>query len=243
MPREIGVGMSYRFVFWLKTVSVLISGALLVSVFGFGCGMGFLPAGYYSGSSIVGELSDVGDNLDLVVVSGKRTVSVTYHDQVLENMKAATGVAQVSNATLNTFQNRLGTFSEYGFASSVNAPMLLSITQLAAEVCADLLAQESQIAIADRSYYTNIDFAQTLVNFDDAKKSQLIRRFARSFWQRNETAEELSYLLGSLNTMLSLATDNDNNRSLRNRSFRLGYIRSGLFLCSTMLSSTNAIEI
>lgn len=234
---------SKNFRFWINATSVLISGGVLVSVFGFGCGMGFLPAGYYSSSSVLGDLSDVGDNQDLVIISGKRTVSIAYYDQVLDNMQAMTGVEQLSNTTVSAFENSKAAFSEYGFASSVNAPMLLSFTQVAAEVCGDLIAQEAALMMSARRFFTETDFSANAVNITDAIKANLIRRFARAFWQRNETSDELRYLTDSVNLMLTQATDNDSNQGYKGRTYRRGQLRSAIFLCSTMLSSTSAIEI
>lgn len=219
-----------------RYASALISMALLITVIGFGCGVGFAPVGSYEGVTSIASVSTAGNNDDLVVVSGKRTVSTAYYEQVIDNMQSVTGVNNLSNTTLNTFRDKLGSFSDYGSATSINAPMMHAFTSVSSEVCSDLIAQE----LATPSFLQGYT---ATTQFSDMMATDLIRRFSRAFWQRNESVEEQTTLLTDVKAALALNNDNNNNFTFRNRNVNRGQFRATLFLCTSMLASTSAIEI
>lgn len=226
----------------IKVGAVIVSMGLVITAMGFGCGIAFEPLGSKSSSSGPGLLGNgIEDNGDLTIVAGQKTVSVLYYTQVLDNMEAVSGVQSVSQDTLNTFSDKIGNFSEYGSALSVNAPMMLGFTAVGAEVCGDLLRDERPLALAARRIFTQVDF--NLQTVPSAAIDDMVRRMARSYWQRNETPEELAILKAAITETLALANDNNNNTTFRGQTFRRGALRTALLTCSAMISSTSAIEI
>ncbi len=225
----------------IKIGAILLSGALVVTALGFGCGIGFQPIGFNSASSsIAGLASDVGENGDLVIVSGSKTISTLYYDEVLDNMNSVTGVQTNSNDTRNRFNEKIGSFSEYGSALSINAPMILGFTALGAEVCGDLIVQERANG-ATKRMFASVDFSQPVATtMTDSNVADIVRRMARSYWQRNETSDELTLINASVKDMLASATDNNTNVTFRGASQNRGTLRASLFICTAMLSSTSA---
>jgi hypothetical protein len=227
----------------IKMVAIGASLAGLISVYGFGCGLGFQPIGSGQFSS-TGVASDIGDNGDLKIIPGTKTVAITNFTAVLDNMSTLTGVTP--SATTNTlFATKLGSFSEQGSADSVNAPMLLGYLSVGAEICNDLVTQE--LAAANRRFYGTLNLGQSGADatdavFTDAAISDLTRRFARQFWQREETAEELGMIKASAREMIDEARKNpgvNNNNQYVNGLAR----RTGVYICAAMIASTSAYEL
>lgn len=229
----------------IKIGAIALSVALTVTALGFGCGIGFQPTGFNSAASTIGGLaSDIGENGNLVIVSGKKTISTVYYDEVLDNMNSVTGVQNNSNETRQRFNEKIGSFSEFGSALSINAPMILGFTALGAEVCGDLIVQERGQAMNARRMYASVDFTQNAANtINDASVSDVVRRMARSYWQRNETSEELDMIKTSVNAMLADATDNNSNVNFRGANQNRGTLRASLYICTAMLASTSAFEL
>lgn len=222
---------------FLRYSSVLGSMGLLITVMGFGCGVGFSPLGYYDSSGNFSSTSNAGDNDDLVVVSGKRTVSTAYYEQALANMQSMAEVQELSQQTINIFNSKLGSFSDYGSALSINAPMMQAFTSVGAEVCGDLISQELRMP---PRFLASI--APTAA-FNESNVPTLVRRFSRAFWQRNETPEELALLQTQVLSALQDSTNNQTNFSFRGSQINRGHFRASLFLCTAMISSTSAVEI
>ena len=227
----------------IKLGAVLGSMACVIVALGFGCGVGFQPSGLDGGNNR-GQASSVGDildNGDLVIVSGAKTASTLYYDQVLNNMLSVAGLSQASQATLDSVNEKLGSFPEFGSADNVNAPMMAGLVAVGSEVCGDLMDSEFNVAQAQRRIFASVDFNSQ--NVDDAAVADMVRRMARSFWQRNESAEELTMIQTAISETAALAGDNNNTSNFRGETYRRGALRAALATCSTMISSTAAIEI
>lgn len=209
--------------------------ALLTVLFGNGCS-GFKSSIFGSGdlgskSGGVGSPQILSDEETVEVISGTRTVSVLNYKGVLDSMLKATGVMQPSQNTLTRFDERIGMMSETGAVTTVNSPMLHVVTVVAGEVCSDLYAQEIALTPASRRFFNSLSAttgtaAQIL---SDATVNDIVRRMARSFWQRNELAEELTAIKAGLQEVITASATTN---------VRLG----SLYICSAVLSSVSAIE-
>lgn len=219
----------------MKVAAVTASLAMVVVAMGFGCGVGLESASYIghnSGFSSFGTGSG-GDNGDLSIVSGTKTVATTSYDVVLDAMTSMTNVPP-STTTASLFQDRLGSFSENGSANSVNAPMLFAYVAVGAEVCDDLIDVEAALPSANRRFYTNIDFVnRNLASMTDENINLMVQKMARQFWQRQETPEELSLINSSVKEILA-----------NKPATTAGLTRQGvLAACTAMIASTSGYEL
>jgi len=212
----------------VKIMATTFSLAGAISVFGYGCGVGFAPIGGQSLGSSTALVTD--GNGDLTIVPGQKTTSIVYSNQILRNMASVTGVSIEAGGDAEQYwRDKFDVFSEDGSATSVTGPMLLSISGLAAEVCDNLIGQEQLITnVADRRFFPSINFAGDSSDLDAVKISDVVRRMARSFWGRNETSSELSMIVSGANSGLA----NNGNTSAWM-----------LYVCTGMLSSLDAIQL
>lgn len=159
-----------------------------------------------------------------------KTAAVTSSETIIASLLATTGVTTPSAATRGAVTREIGKISETGKADSVNGPMWLAITNLSGEVCNDLIAQEAALAAASRRIFGLVDL--TTANapasaVSAAAQDDVIRRLARSVWQRNETPEEA--------TMIKSATAT---------AFSAGTARNAmLYMCTAMLASLDAHDL
>lgn len=227
----------------IKMGAVSISLAGLVTALGFGCGVGFQSGLDNSNTGLpsINGSDEILDNGNLVVVSGTRTVSTVYYEQVLRNMLSLAGLPAASDDTIERFDEKVGSFSEYGAADAINAPMMLGLAAVGSEVCADLMSTEFNVAQADRRLFNSVDFGAQAV--DDAGVADMIRRMARTFWGRNETPGEVTMITDAVREIASEAeNDNNNNQNFRGSQYRRGSLRAALATCTAMISSTSAID-
>lgn len=226
----------------IKISAVIASLAGVVMGMGFGCGIGWQPSGTITELSSFSVIGDVGDNSGLSIVAGSKTVAVTNFTAALDNMTSMTNVAP-STQTLTIFNDKLGSFSETGSALTINAPMLMAYVSVGAEACDDLLDQEAAAAVANRRFLGNLNLAAnanlTTLNVD-ANNDQILdpvasmaRRFARQFWQRNESAEELAIINDGVKEMRDAAAANAQGLPRR----------AALFACTAMIASTSGYEL
>ena len=227
----------------IKLGAVAISMTCIMVALGFGCGIGFdgLNKDALNGSGSSASVGEVLDNGNLTIVSGQKTVSTLYYEQVLTNMLSVSGVANPSNDILSSFYEKLGAFPEYGSADKINAPMMAGLVAVGSEVCGDLMQSEFDVAQDQRRIFASVDFNSNSVG--NAAIADMIRRMARSFWGQNETAEESALIQTAISEMQDIANDNNNTRNFRGDQYRNGALRAALATCSVMISSTAAIEI
>jgi len=234
--------MTNRSIKIVRALAVGLSISGLITILGVGCGFGFESTGDATSFDQVQQtIGTVEDNGNLSIVAGQKTVATLYFTQVLDNMQSVAGVQNLSTDTRAMFVDKRAAFSEYGSALSVNAPMMLGFTALGAEVCGDLLRDERVAAQANRRIFRQVNFDGATVA--DAAIDDMIRRMARSFWQRNETPAELALLKAAITETLQLAQDNNTNVTFRGQTFRRGALRTTMLSCSAMISSTDAIQI
>ena len=131
-----------------------------------------------------------------VVATGP--AKVTDSEKLLPSLVSVVGVGRPSSRTLTAYRNERARVSETGDAESVNAPMWLAVTNVAGEVCWDLIAQEKPIPAAQRRIFSLIDFTKGPKEIADAATSDVVRRLARSAWARNETDEERTLIASAV---------------------------------------------
>ncbi len=194
-----------------------------------GCGRGKL--GHHDMSSTNSGDVFVPPRGDMISLDTMKATGVHNSQQVLTAMVSVTGIGKPSQATLATYAKEAGKITDTGKPDSVNAPMWLAITTLAGEVCRDLVTAEAALATAQRRIFGQINFASGgPAGISDAAKNDVIRRLARSVWQRNETDEEKNLIKAELSTYASSATRRDTNKAM-------------LTTCTAMLASLDANDL
>lgn len=223
-----------------KFRSYVIGASVSVScaIIAFGCGSAYQtsnsPIGAVGSASSTGTTQPpLSDEPPPEVKSGARTASVVNYEAVLESMSMQTGQMPSTN-TLNRFNNRIGMLSETGAVTTVNSSTLQAIAATAGDICSDLMGVEFNGATAPAS----LRFFNSIMNRAGSASSQytstvtadVVRRMARSFWQRNESTEELEMI----STGMQEAITAEAGMSSRDM---------GLYLCTSMLSTVSAIEL
>lgn len=207
---------------------------LLILGWGNGCGEGLLRShrGPFHSLSNDDNNPGNGENGDIVLVPGSRTISVLHSGQVLKNMQSLAGVEIPSGKTLEVFEKKKTSFSEDGRANSLNAPILLAISSLGGEVCNDLIVQENALDRAKRRIFPQIDFALNPEQQDAEGVKDSVRRMARSFWGRNESDEEMEIILSGLDEMVSYGTNQPGDTEM-----------AMIYICTSMISSLEAYSL
>lgn len=164
-----------------------------------------------------------------------KPVTVAYSENILTSMQLQTGLQTPSGRVLTANTSAKAKISETGKADTVNAPMWMAVTNLAGEVCLDLITDEKAKAADARRFFSSVDFSKAPDALSADNKNDIIRRMARNFWGRNETAAEKTLLLSSLDSVLAqprrtgIADGTETEDAL-------------IYTCSAMLSSLDAIR-
>lgn len=192
------------------------------------CGPGVLNSTNQASTTSTGTFT-VGDTNDdgLTEVVDLKAVGVSYSENTFTSMQNQTGVVTPSNATRTAVTNQFTKLSETGKSDSVTAPMWVSITTVAGELCNDLVNQERALTTG-RRFFGSVDFARAPNALTASAKDDVIRRLARSFWARNETAQEKTLIQQAFDSSFSSSTTVADTQS------------GMMFLCTAMLSSLDA---
>jgi hypothetical protein len=150
-------------------------------------------------------------------------VSTVYAKQFLDNMVSCTGLGIESARTRGEWNNRRGSLSEFGYATDVTPPMLMSIAAVAGEVCSDLIVKESAPG-ATPIIFDNFNL-KGMTSANEVEGS--IQRIALSCWHRRASDSEVSLV----RDMVADTAQNMNGE------------QAALLLCTTMLSSYKSIEM
>lgn len=157
-----------------------------------------------------------------------KMVSVVYAKQMLDQVTSCIGLQSPSDDTVRVYQQKSGAVSLYGDAGSVTAPMMMATTSIVAEVCNDLIKQESADSASGKGAHIFVNWALNTSGASTSLPSNsditnAVSRMALSCWQKPATNAELS-------TMLDLAITGSPTRNM-----------SALMLCTAMLSSLNTL--
>ena len=151
--------------------------------------------------------------------------------QILSSLVTATGITE-ADSTLKFSNAKLSPIlSEKGDVRKYNPPRGMTYTNLAGEACRQLIAQEKKEKNKRLIRYGLPVAAKDITN---QEIEETIRSFARSFWSRNETLEELTIIKDSLREF-------ENIREVASLKEVPRAERQTLFLCTSMLSTLDAI--
>lgn len=221
-----------------KLKSILAGTSVIASfaIIAFGCGGAYetvSPLGSIGAQGTGSSQPPLSDEPAPEVKAGVRTVSVINYETVLESMVMQTG-QMPSNTTLDRFNTRLGMLSETGAVTTVNSSTMQALASTASDICNDLMGVEFNAATpaANLRFFNSLATrtGTATTQFTTTATADVVRRMARSFWQRNETPEELAMI----STGMQEAITAQANMSSRNM---------GLYLCTSMLSTVSAIEL
>lgn len=159
---------------------------------------------------------------DITIIPNTKTVSTVYAKQFMDNMVSCTGLQIESARTRGEWENRKGSLSEFGYATDVTPPMLMSIAAVAGEVCSDLIDKEK--AAANPIIFDNFNLSGMT---NQSEVGDAIQRIALSCWHRRASDSEVTLI----SNLVSDAADNMNGE------------QSALLLCATMLASYKSIEM
>lgn len=162
-------------------------------------------------------------NDGIEIIPNTKTVATVYAKTFMDNMVSCTGLRIESARTRGEFENRRGSLSEFGYATDITPPMLMSIAAIAGEVCSDLIAKED--AAPSKMMFEGFNFPNGAVSTGDVQDA--IQRLALSCWHRRATDAEV-------NLVSSMVADTANNMNSE---------QSALLLCTAMLSSYKSIEM
>lgn len=198
---------------------------------------GALDEASTSGSS---NLGSSGGALDGEVNSEKLGLpyALLSAEQTLSSMMKVTNVTTASTAIVNEYNGRYGSLAAGNDLSMVNGPLMLGSTSLAGEVCNSLLTQEKAVTNANaatRNFFSSINFDAGIASVTDAGFEASVRGMARSFWGRNENADELALLKQYKTEFNDALAANARTQAASSSNLMLA-------TCAAMLSSVDAIS-
>lgn len=183
---------------------------------------------YHSSSSIPFDEPE-----DFVPFPNTQTVSTVYAKNVLDNFVSCTGIGTESATTRGIWDSRKGSLSDFGYATHISAPMMMAITSVAGEICADLIAIERQLPAAQRNIFNSFDLSNAPTRLPNAADlNDASARLALSCWQRNVDTEERAMVSTDVGAAIMGAPLNQTQVS-----------NAALMVCTSMLSSLSAIEM
>lgn len=209
---------------------VLASLAGITLMIGHGCS-GFQSAtGFGSTALSLGSTGGTGGGPGFVAKPGVPTASVVYAKSALDSMVACTGIESPSEATLLEYEKRKGSFTEYGYATEVTAPMIMAVTSMAGEVCRDLVKKEKAMSSDARRVFKSFNFAQGPAALASGDIADATRRLARLCWSRDESQEEMQIFDSEIKSAYTgtLATDTE---------------KAALALCTGVLGSLEGYSL
>lgn len=142
-------------------------------------------------------------------------------------MVSILGTGSASSASFNAWQTARPLFSEDGAADSLTAPMLMNITNVAGQVCADLIASET--SAASPRMYSQWNFKAGPASLTSAAINDAIRRFSRQVWGRNETEGERQMIYSAVTSNFSGTAASDTSAA-------------AMMICVAFMGSFNGVQ-
>ncbi len=178
----------------IQKVGILSSLLVVTLYIGHGC------------SEFQGAMGNLGGSLGLGSTGGNsagsgfepkpmaQTAALVYNKQLLDSFVTCTGIGTPSVASKDEWDKRQSSFSEYGYATDVTAPMMMAVAAVSGEVCNDLISLESALPADSRRIFNAIDFSAGPAALGNAQVDDTARRIARSCWSRTPAADELTII-------------------------------------------------
>lgn len=206
-----------------RVLTMIALATVTTTMFGQGCGQ--FESLNDNQASLQSGLSCGTEGIEKIEpIPGRKTASIVYGKQVLDNMVACTGIGRPSPQTLQEYEDRKASFSEYGYATQVSAPMLMGIAAVAGEVCNDLITQEDgQSDFQARRVFRSVDLAGASASSSELESA--LELLAVSCWQRMPDESEKQSIVDGVRDI------GGNART------------SALTMCTTVLSSLSAITM
>lgn len=187
----------------MKNLSTLKNISLITAIFGglslysFNCA----PPAFKLANDDSLTLSSTGINSGLSLdVKIEAPQSLLTSEQVYESNMNLTGQKEtVTNAQLQEFTRRSGSFSVSSDLSKINAPMLIALTSFNGEVCNGLVQKEQALAADQRQFFQNVNFGGAIGLLSSADYLAVVSRLSNSFIGRAPSSEEVN-LFGQFRT-------------------------------------------
>ena len=199
----------------------IITGSLL-SVVMLNCS----PSKMYSLGSSSNESNSVSKSEDL-------PYALLNADQALSSMLNVTGQRVSSVGVRNEFNIRNSAFAVNSYLSSINAPMLLSATSLAGEVCNSLVIAE-RAAGATRSFFTGVNFNAAPSTISVGSYGAVLDKFSQKVWARELNDKETKLFSDYHKDYLVSLTPAEQGQAAKTSAFYMS-------VCSAFLSSFDAL--
>ena len=206
-----------------KKIKIIISG-VVISCSAFAIATLGNACGKFNSNLAFSNLSACDGKDDINIYEKSKTVSISYGDQVLSNMRSCLGLRTISNATRLEFISRRPSFSEYGYANEVTGPMFMGIASLAGEVCNDFVEEEAARAGTGYAFdpaTLNSNAALSIAEVEDS-----FTNLAHRCWGRNPSSEELNQVSDGISDVF---TDNPK--------------LTAVSICTVVLSSLSGVEM
>jgi hypothetical protein len=219
MPLQGGFVINQRRIMQFAVLSLV---GVVLAVTGFNCS----PSKMYSMGSSSNESSSVSKSEDL-------PYALLNADQALSSMLNVTGQAMPSTGVRNEFNIRNAAFAVNSYLSSINAPMLLSATSLAGEVCNSLVNSE-RAAGATRAFFKGVNFTAGPNQITDATFQNVLNLFSQKVWARALTEEEASLFSQYRGDYVTALPAPERSQATKTTAFYMS-------ICSAFLSSFDAL--
>lgn len=156
-------------------------------------------------------------------------------EQTMASMLRVSNVSTVSTALSTEYTNRYGSLAAGNDLSMANGPLMLGATSLAGEVCNSVLTTEKAQAATARSFFGSVNFTTGVSSVTNDQFNASVRGMARSYWGRNETAEELALLQSFKGEFITALAANARTQAASTSNLMLA-------TCAAMLSSFDALS-
>lgn len=218
----------------LKNASIVVGLFGVLSFYGFNCAPASFNVANQSGNAILSSNGIVSvDDVGSGTLDQKTDLpyALQTSEQIFNSFINLTDQPNFSNEVMNEYNRRSGALSVTPDLKYVNAPMLLAITSIAGEVCNGLVAREQAIAdTTQRRFFSNVNFAQAVANFDQQSYSATVSRLANSFWGRAPSSEEIQMFSEFRNEFIAAIPAAQVNQAAQTRALALS-------VCSAMLAT------
>lgn len=174
------------------------------------------------------------DETSLIAKGEDLPYSLLNAEQALSSMINVTGLGATNTNINNEYNIRNSSFAVTSGLSKINAPMLLSATSLAGEVCNSLITKERPLATSARSYFQSVNFAAGPAQINDASYDSTVLQLTQKFWGRNPSPEELQILADFRSEHMAALTAAERAATTQTGIFYLS-------LCSSLLSSFDSL--